>query len=758
AKKDEAPAVSRTINASSGEITCVKFLDERTVVSADDKGELSIWQDNEQWKRLATVKAHEKAISVLGVFQNLIVSGGSDAKLKIWDFSGQEQLQLLQTIDTQGRFPLDIKLSHLPGSTSVIMAVACTEKHVRIYLRSQEGFTLSVNLEGHEDWIRCLDFSDMGTSDNSDTSLTLASGSQDGYIRLWLIKPKEEFQGQSATDDLLDEFERSLADFGDSGEGGRRLSNRSHLLSVRSADGKSRQFTITFDALLIGHESHVTSITWRPKSATFGLPTILSTSTDASVILWSPTTAPTPVWVSRQRFGDIGGVKAGGFVGCLWTGGGDQVVAWGWNGCWRRWKKTGLEGENELWAESNAVTAHNGPVKSLSWSPNGDYIISSSLDQTTRIFGPCTAKSNLDNHSPSPTWHELARPQIHGYDLISSAFITPLRFVSVADEKVARVFDAPRLFARLLSDLDITKSDINESERPVGANVPPLGLSNKAAVEGDESFQHLNSEPLLRPPFEGELASITLWPEVEKLFGHGYELYALAVSTSGRIIATSCKATTPDHAVIRLYDSTTFQPFGEPLAGHSLTITRISFSSDDRYILSVSRDRTWQLFARNENETGYIPIAAEKAHARIIWDCAWAPNGSLFATAARDKQVKIWQPVDHSAKKWKAVATIKLDEAATAVDFGSVDGDGRWRLAIGLENGHIVIYSSTPSEPTVWSLDLTMDSNLAHADQIHRIAWRPTSSETESQPRNLKQLASCSEDRTVRVFEIRIPN
>ena len=36
---------------------------------------------------------------------------------------------------------------------------------------------------------------------------------------------------------------------------------------------------------------------------------------------------------------------------------------------------------------------------------------------------------------------------------------------------------------------------------------------------------------------------------------------------------------------------------------------------------------------------GFVPVAAEKAHARIIWDCAWAHEGDVFVTAARDKTV-----------------------------------------------------------------------------------------------------------------------
>ena len=40
------------------------------------------------------------------------------------------------------------------------------------------------------------------------------------------------------------------------------------------------------------------------------------------------------------------------------------------------------------------------------------------------------------------------------------------------------------------------------------------------------------------------------------------------------------------------------------------------------------------------DKIGYEPVAvAEKAHARIVWDCSWAADGACFATASRDKTV-----------------------------------------------------------------------------------------------------------------------
>lgn len=139
--------------------------------------------------------------------------------------------------------------------------------------------------------------------------------------------------------------------------------------------------------------------------------------------------------------------------------------------------------------------------------------------------------------------------------------------------------------------------------------------------------------------------------------------------------------------------------------------------------------------------------------------------------------------------KWTAVTVIKTADAATAVAFSPTDYDqryaldgkeinvltllttGRRRVAIGLENGYILIYSSS-TNPSEWELELTIDSSYvprlmaslcstdqgsrnAHVDQIHRVAWRPLGTKEEGGGGIIKkQLASCSEDHTLRILNV----
>ncbi|KDQ29067.1 hypothetical protein PLEOSDRAFT_1063820 [Pleurotus ostreatus PC15] len=718
---------------------------------------VSFWDTS--WMPICNVTAHSSAISSLCVLAVqgsafLIITGSSDSSVKIWrtDFSIStamhvEPLLEVQKLPMKGKYPMALAISQLPKSEGIlVLAVGGTARSIEIWTRSANVFLPSLTLSGHEDWIRSLEF----YTDKEDT-LILASGSQDATIRLWNIAPILKAPAREdppdapvlsstdpLSDELLDAFEASLGEVGEAEEGGRQISLKRHVFSVKSEGNVAQQYSLLFDALLVGHEAGITSLSWRPSSLKLDQPTLLSTSTDSSVILWSPSdigssasSNSASIWINRQRFGDIGGQRLGGFVGGLWGHGGAEVLAWGWGGGWRL----------------GAVTGHNGPVKGIAWSPKGEYIISAGVDQTTRIHGSIKDASGLE------TWHELARPQVHGYDMVDVTFLSALSFVSIADEKVIRIFEAPKSFVDTLDGLGVVSFSDTEKQRPQAASVPALGLSNKAISDGRSKLiltELADTPASVRRPFEGELASITLWPETEKVFGHGYESIALASSTSKHLIATACRATSAEHAVVRIYDTEKYKLVGEPLQGHSLTVTRIAFSPDDRYILSVSRDRSWMLSELQPNG-GYAPRVADKSHGRIIWDCAWSDDGEIFATASRDKTVRIWSMKDNEGKsKWAPAATIKTNESATSVDLCGLPSQEKRVLAIGLESGEIIIFTNPRGSPSDWQQHLSLDKSMAHVDHVYRLAWRPATAADGTE----HHLASCGEDGVLKIHNI----
>ena len=72
--------------------------------------------------------------------------------------------------------------------------------------------------------------------------LVLASGSQDGSIRLWNIDPLAKQnnstptqEGGELSDELLDAFEASLGELADAAEGGRQISLKRHILTVKAS-------------------------------------------------------------------------------------------------------------------------------------------------------------------------------------------------------------------------------------------------------------------------------------------------------------------------------------------------------------------------------------------------------------------------------------------------------------------------------------------------------------------------------------------
>lgn len=120
-----------------------------------------------------------------------------------------------------------------------ILIAGLTDRRIRIYTFTNGQFALTLSLEGHEDWVRCLSITPCPSSSGS-TDLLLASGSQDNYIRLWRISRINEREAEETVSqgdgglDMLDEFERKLA--GEAG-GSVQISTKAHVLSIDGDDG-----------------------------------------------------------------------------------------------------------------------------------------------------------------------------------------------------------------------------------------------------------------------------------------------------------------------------------------------------------------------------------------------------------------------------------------------------------------------------------------------------------------------------------------
>lgn len=819
-------------------MSAVAFIDKDLLVSGSTNGLVKVWhrsansstteESNSEaaFKNLNTIEYHSRPINFVAASPDAmyVYVASGDARVSVWStteiLQAEQIIQPIFTVELEkGFFPLCIAVTELspPFEEPVyLLAIGATSINIQVYisLKNQDpNYRKIATLKGHEDWVRSLAFKRFRESDDEDL-LILASGSQDRYIRLWKILPLRKYENTQQSNFLmmedplfrntmykftikqtssvskvlenlnLDNYESSLLASTSSGHSASSsIAPSSHL--------NTGEYAIAFDALLMGHDDWIFSLQWHPAPNELRL---LSASADSSLMIWSPDES-SGIWVSDARLGDVsikGASSATGSSGGFWTALWDPKEMPGWiatvgkSGSWRVWQAEG-KGKYCRWTPKIAITGHVREVTGLAWAPSGDYLLTTSLDQTTRLLAPWKTGSEDTNED----WHEFARPQIHGYDMITVSALTSIVFVSAGDEKVLRVFEMPQSVAQLLQNL----CQFNVLEQaggdtadvlPDAANVPSLGLSNKAVSkttapggeddegnEGDQGLTEISETSsfssiteLQTPPLESHLQRHTLFPEIEKLYGHGYEISSAAISHDGKILATTCRANSSLHAVIRLFDTTTWHEIRPPLEeAHTLTVTDLGFSADDRFLLSVGRDRMLAVWERQLPEDGSyqykLRFSTPRGHTRIIWDCAWAPSelssssAYVFATASRDKSVKIWV-TDCECTAWTTVSIQKFDDAVTAVDFwpATVSELGGL-LAIGLDNGKIFVYAVS-NEAGGWSVKklVELDDSIAPACSISKLTWRPNKN-SKNMVDEAYEIAVASEDSSVRIYSVK---
>jgi len=104
------------------------------------------------------------------------------------------------------------------------------------------------------------------------------------------------------------------------------------------------------------------------------------------------------------------------------------------------------------------------------------------------------------------------------------------------------------------------------------------------------------------------------------------------------------------------------------LVGHSQPVYSLSFSPDNKFLLSSSADGTARLWSMDTKQN----LVVYKGHSFPVWGVTFSPMGYYFATASHDRTARLWTTSVHYPHRIFAGHLADVNVRPAALFFGLV--------------------------------------------------------------------------------------